>query len=48
MTVFELSRRLFGTVEGFHVALAVGETDAHLEWLHEKGRIGREGRLFTP
>jgi glyoxylase-like metal-dependent hydrolase (beta-lactamase superfamily II) len=37
MTVAEISRRLFGTQRGYGVLLALGETAAHVEYLHARG-----------
>ncbi len=39
LTVYELACELFGKMEGFHIALGCAEANAHLELLHEQGRL---------
>lgn len=39
-TVAEISRRLFGSVKGYHVLLALEETGAHVEYLYQRGLLG--------
>lgn len=38
-SVVEISRELFGRVEGYHVLLALEETGAHVEYLYERGEL---------
>ena len=38
-TIADISRRLFGSVDSYHVLLALEETGAHVEYLHERGEL---------
>ncbi len=38
-TVLEISKMLFGRVRGYHVLLALEETGAHVEYLHQRGLL---------
>ncbi|RME88250.1 MAG: MBL fold metallo-hydrolase [Anaerolineae bacterium] len=39
-TITELSKALFGKVEGYHILLALEEAGAHVEYLYQRGLIG--------
>jgi len=39
-TVVEVSKALFGEVEGYNVLLAIEEAGAHIEYLHQRGYLG--------
>lgn len=41
LTVYEIARRLFGRMDGFHVVLGCAEANSHLELLCEDGRVCR-------
>ncbi|MEM8994173.1 MAG: MBL fold metallo-hydrolase [Acidobacteriota bacterium] len=41
-SIVELSRRLFGRVESYHVLLAVLEAGAHVEYLYDRGELVAE------
>ena len=38
-TIAEISTALFGTVSSYHVLLALEETGAHVEYLHQRGEL---------
>jgi glyoxylase-like metal-dependent hydrolase (beta-lactamase superfamily II) len=38
-TIAEVSQRLFGGVDGYNVLLAIEEAGAHVEYLHQRGRL---------
>ena len=38
-SVVEISRELFGKVDGYHVLLALEETGAHVEYLYQRGEL---------
>jgi glyoxylase-like metal-dependent hydrolase (beta-lactamase superfamily II) len=38
-TISEVSQRLFGGVDGYNVLLAIEEAGAHVEYLHQRGRL---------
>jgi len=38
-TVLEISKMLFGAVHGYHVLLALEEAGAHVEYLHQRGKL---------
>lgn len=38
-TIADVSRQLFGSVDSYHVLLALEETGAHVEYLHERGEL---------
>jgi glyoxylase-like metal-dependent hydrolase (beta-lactamase superfamily II) len=39
LTISQVSQRLFGKVEGYHVLLALEEAGAHVEYLHQRGLL---------
>ena len=39
MSIVQISRALFGRVESYHVLLALEETGAHVEYLHQRGEL---------
>jgi len=39
LTIAEVSRKLFGEVKGYNVLLALEETGAHIEYLHQRGML---------
>lgn len=39
LTIAELSCKLFGEVKGYNILLALEETGAHVEYLHQYGRL---------
>ncbi len=41
-TILELSKTLFGEVDGYNSLLAIEEAGAHVEYLYQRGRIGIE------
>jgi len=41
-TILELSKTLFGEVNGYNSLLAIEEAGAHVEYLYQRGRIGIE------
>lgn len=41
-TIAEVSKELFGEVNGYNVLLALEETGAHVEYLYQRGMIGIE------
>ena len=48
-TVYEVARKLFGTLEGFHVVLGCAEAASHLEYLADRGLVVEEsGRYVLP
>ena len=38
-SIAEISRELFGRVDSYHVLLALEETGAHVEYLHQRGEL---------
>jgi glyoxylase-like metal-dependent hydrolase (beta-lactamase superfamily II) len=44
-TIDEISRRLFPDVEGYHQLLAIEETAAHVEYLHQRGFLTVENHV---
>ena len=38
-TIAEVSEELFGSVNGYNVLLAIEEAGAHVEYLHQRGRL---------
>jgi glyoxylase-like metal-dependent hydrolase (beta-lactamase superfamily II) len=38
-TIAEVSEKLFGRVSGYNTLLAIEETGAHVEYLHQRGRL---------
>lgn len=38
-SISEISRELFGRVDSYHVLLALEETGAHVEYLHQRGEL---------
>jgi glyoxylase-like metal-dependent hydrolase (beta-lactamase superfamily II) len=38
-TIAEVSQKLFGRVDGYNVLLAIEEAGAHVEYLHQRGRL---------
>lgn len=38
-SIASISRELFGTVDSYHVLLALEETGAHVEYLHQRGEL---------
>ena len=38
-TIAEVSKKLFGSVNGYNVLLAIEETGAHVEYLHQRGLL---------
>jgi len=38
-SVVEISRALFGRVDGYHILLALEETGAHVEYLYQRGEL---------
>lgn len=38
-SIVEISRKLFGRVEGYHILLALEETGAHAEYLYQRGEL---------
>jgi len=38
-TIAEVSMELFGSVSGYNVLLAIEETGAHVEYLHQRGLL---------
>jgi glyoxylase-like metal-dependent hydrolase (beta-lactamase superfamily II) len=38
-TIAEVSQELFGRVDGYNVLLAIEEAGAHVEYLHQRGRL---------
>lgn len=45
-TAWEVSRTLFGTLDGVHILHGPGEAAAHLEHLHQSGEVRRDGRAY--
>ena len=41
-TVLEVSKELFGEVQGYNVLLAIEEAGAHVEYLYQRGMLGIE------
>ncbi|MEM6795130.1 MAG: MBL fold metallo-hydrolase [Acidobacteriota bacterium] len=41
-SILDLSRRLFGQVESYHILLAILETGAHVEYLYDRGQLEAE------
>jgi len=41
-TISEVSKALFGDVEGYHILLALEEAGAHVEYLYQRGLLGIE------
>jgi len=39
LTISELSRKLFGKVQGYNILLALEETGAHVEYLYQRGEL---------
>jgi glyoxylase-like metal-dependent hydrolase (beta-lactamase superfamily II) len=39
LSIADISRDLFGTVESYHVLLALEETGAHVEYLYQRGEL---------
>ena len=39
LTIAEVSRKLFGTVKGYNILLALEETGAHVEYLYQRGML---------
>ncbi|MGE0377521.1 MAG: MBL fold metallo-hydrolase [Planctomycetaceae bacterium] len=39
LTVYEIARKLFGRMDGFHLVLGCAEANSHLELLHEDRRV---------
>lgn len=38
-SIVEISRELFGRVDSYHILLALEETGAHVEYLHQRGEL---------
>ena len=38
-SIADISRELFGRVDSYHVLLALEETGAHVEYLHQRGEL---------
>jgi hypothetical protein len=38
-TVAEVSKGLFGTVQGYNILMALEETGAHIEYLYQRGLL---------
>ncbi|MGZ6347381.1 MAG: hypothetical protein ACXWNC_07455, partial [Anaerolineales bacterium] len=38
-TIAEVSRELFGRVDGYNTLLAIEEAGAHVEYLHQRGQL---------
>ena len=38
-TIYQLTRRIFPNVQGYHELLAIEETGAHVEYLYQRGRL---------
>jgi glyoxylase-like metal-dependent hydrolase (beta-lactamase superfamily II) len=39
LTIAEVSRKLFGTVKGYNILLALEEAGAHVEYLYQRGML---------